>query len=282
MTVRYSDGLLNKSAGQVVNVVTNPDFEADTSDWTGDGATLTRDATGGIDGTAALSVANSAAAAGKAYTDIITKVGHPYFVQFNLTGGDAAGAQLLVGTAADEDEAATSNIFAIDADTKMFAFVATATTTRLTFLVNSTTQDEFILLDAVSVDVVFDGIRGIFKGCGIALYTGTQPSSANDAATGTLIADVTETEDGDPLVFDSATGGALAQPSGVIWEGNNVASGNYGYGRIYAKGTDHSASSTDDARLDFSIATSGADVNLNDIQATQDAASRFTNFGLSY
>ena len=282
MTVRYSDGLKNKSAGQLINLVTNGDFETDTSGWTGDGATLTRDATGGVGASGALSIANSGAAAGKAHTDITTVVGDIYFVSFNLPSGDAGGAQLLVGTAADEDAAAISPVYAVGADTNKFAFVATDTTTRLTFVVDSTTQDEFVLLDAISVDALDDGVRGVFEGGGIALYTGPQPTSANDAASGTLIADVNETADSGEIVFDGASNGSLSLPSGVLWEGTNVATGSYGYGRIYEKGADPNAASTTDARLDFSIGTSGADLNLGNISATAGASSRFTSFSLSY
>lgn len=109
------------------------------------------------------------------------------------------------------------------------------------------------LLDA------FDGGTGR-----INIYTGTQPATANTAASGTLLGTLT-------LASDSASAGASPGQCTFNTITNDTsadASGDAGYGRIYRTGdtAPGSAGDSDDYRVDFSIAeTSGGDVNFDEI-----------------
>lgn len=284
MARRFSTGLRNKLAGITTNLISNGAFGTDTSGWTGSGATLTRDLTAGVDSGPALKIANSGAAAGKAYTDITTVAGRAYLLEMYLDVGDAGGMQVLVGSTSDDDAIQTSASFTDTSLTKKsIAFVATGTTTRITVLVGSTTSGQFVLVDDVVCEEVLDGLRGIFKGAKLNLYTGTQPTSPDDAATGTLIATISLNSGSDGFEFTSAASGVIGKPSGVTWSGVNVASGTQtiGYGRLYETGDSPGSSSTTAARYDFSIGTSGADVNVSSVSAANGATTTFTQLDVT-
>lgn len=105
----------------------------------------------------------------------------------------------------------------------------------------------------------------------INLYTGTQPTSPDDAATGTLLCTLSLNGGANGFEFGSASAGAISKPSGETWEGTNVATGTIGYGRIYEEGDSPGSSSTTFARYDFSVGTSGQDVNMTSTTATSGA-----------
>ena len=284
MARRYSTGLRNKLAGITTNLISNGAFGTDTSGWTGSGATLTRDLTAGVDSGPALKIANSGAAAGKAYTDITTIADRQYRLELYVDIGDAAGLQVLIGSTSDDDAIQTSAIFTDTALTKKsISFVATGTTTRITVLVGSTTSGQFVLVDDVVCEEVVDGLRGILKGSKLNLYTGTQPTSPDDAATGTLIATVSVNSGADGFEFTSAVNGVIGKPSGVTWSGVNVSSGTQtiGYGRLFEAGDSPGSSSTTAARYDFSIGTSGADVNVSSVSAANGATTTFTQLDVT-
>lgn len=102
----------------------------------------------------------------------------------------------------------------------------------------------------------------------VDLYSGTQPASPDNAPTGTLL--MTYTLNGAAEASSSqggtwngtVTGGKVTRTLTEVMMGTAVASGNAGWGRIRLHG-DSGASSVDgDARIDFSVGTSGADLNL--------------------
>jgi hypothetical protein len=112
--------------------------------------------------------------------------------------------------------------------------------------------------------VLDSGMADAFDTTGrINIYTGTQPASANDAATGTLLATLT-------LASDSVTAGASSGSisfATITSDTSADASGTAGYGRFYRTGdtAPGSSASASDRRLDFGIAeTSGGDVNFDE------------------
>lgn len=282
MAKRLSTGLRNKLAGIVTNLISNGTFASGTTGWTGSGATLTTDATGGEQGGSGLKITNSGAAAGKAYTDITTVVGRTYLIDCYVDAGDAGGIQILVGTTSDDDAVMTSPVYT---DTtiaqKRIAFVATATTTRITAVVGSTTSGQFVLLDSVVVEEQLDGLRGIFRNAKVNIYTGTQPTSPDDAATGTLLVTISKDGGADGIIFDSAASGAITKPSGETWEGTFAANGSMGWARVYEEGDSPGSSSSTAARYDLSIGTSGADANFVSVTATSGAKFTVSNFTLT-
>lgn len=104
----------------------------------------------------------------------------------------------------------------------------------------------------------------------IEIRTGTQPASTDDAATGTLLGTVTLASGAftpgvstNGLTFAAAAAGAVSK-SGT-WSFNGIAAGTAGWFRLKANAVDAGALSTTHARLDGTVAVSGADMNLSNI-----------------
>lgn len=97
----------------------------------------------------------------------------------------------------------------------------------------------------------------------INIYTGSQPATANDAASGTLLGTLTLATD---AVTSAAASGSLSFAT-ITSDTSADASGTAGWGRIYRTGdtAPGSAAGTTDHRLDFAISTSGSDVNFDTV-----------------
>lgn len=114
------------------------------------------------------------------------------------------------------------------------------------------------------------GFASTFANGIVEIRTGTQPPTADAAATGTLLGTVTLNSGAftpgtatNGLTFATASGGAVSK-SGV-WSFNGVAAGTAGWFRLKGNALDNDALSTTLPRLDGSVATSGADLNLSNI-----------------
>ena len=99
----------------------------------------------------------------------------------------------------------------------------------------------------------------------INIYSGPQPLTADAGATGTLLGTVSSGAGPTGLTFSPAASGAVSKNSTEDWKFLGVAAGTAGWGRFYPAGGNPSVLSTSEARIDFSIASSGGDVNLNNI-----------------
>lgn len=127
------------------------------------------------------------------------------------------------------------------------------------------------------------GFAATFANGIIEVRTGTQPATADAAATGTLLGTVTLNSGafvaGSPtngLTFAAATGGAVSK-SGV-WSFNGIAAGTAGWFRLKGNAMDNDALSTTLPRLDGSIAVSGADMNLSNISIAIGAPTTIDGF----
>ena len=114
------------------------------------------------------------------------------------------------------------------------------------------------------------GFAATFADGVIDIYTGTQPVSADSAISGTLLGRVTLNSGaftaGSPtngLTFAAASGGSVSK-SGV-WSFAGLANGTAGWFRLKGNALDNDGASTTLPRVDGSIATSGADLNLSNI-----------------
>jgi hypothetical protein len=96
----------------------------------------------------------------------------------------------------------------------------------------------------------------------INIYAGTVPADA-DASIGsaTLLCTISNNSTGTGLTLDTAAAGVLPKTSSETWSGVNAASGTASFYRHVAVGDDGTASTTQ-ARLQGSVATSGAELNL--------------------
>lgn len=127
------------------------------------------------------------------------------------------------------------------------------------------------------------GFAATFADGIIEIRTGSQPGTADSAATGTLLGTVTLNSGafapGSPtngLTFAAAAAGAVSK-SGV-WSFNGLAAGTAGWFRLKANALDNDSLSTTLPRLDGSIATSGADMNLSNIAIAVAAPTTIDSF----
>ena len=134
------------------------------------------------------------------------------------------------------------------------------------------------------------GFSQIFLDGVIHIYTGLQPASADDAVAGTLVGIVSQ--DGLAFVFGSPGNGLeFEQPpvSGVLskavaenWLFDGIVAGTAGWGRLMGNPVDNLASSTTLPRVDFNIATFGADLNLSQVNIVAAAPNTIDTFTLTF
>lgn len=108
----------------------------------------------------------------------------------------------------------------------------------------------------------FAGSLGLGK---INIYSGPQPLTADAAATGTLLGTVSNGGGATGLTFELSVGGAISKKASEDWKFAGLSDGTAGWGRFYPAGGNPATTSATEARLDFSIASSGADVTLTNI-----------------
>lgn len=109
------------------------------------------------------------------------------------------------------------------------------------------------------------GVKGAFNLGFIAILTGTQPAGADSPATGTLLGTVSVNGGGTGITFDNAVAGVIAKAAAETWRFTGLAAGIAGYFRLYAAGDTITNTSTTAARIDGSIGSSGADLNLSNL-----------------
>ena len=127
------------------------------------------------------------------------------------------------------------------------------------------------------------GFSGAMANGVIDIYSGTQPATADSAATGTLLGTVTlnagaftpgSTTNG--LTFSAASAGVVSK-SGV-WSFVGIAAGTAGWFRFRGNAVDSGGISTALPRLDGSVATSGANLNLSNISIAVGAPTTVDTF----
>lgn len=126
--------------------------------------------------------------------------------------------------------------------------------------------------DTVTIAAARGGsIRDIFDFGVIHLYSGSRPSSADSAESGTLLAVITNngatftpgTKNEAGLRFGDPVNGAISPLPGQSWKTNAVlATGTIGYGVLYDNARVTGASTTA-VRTMFTVGTSGADMILS-------------------
>lgn len=131
-------------------------------------------------------------------------------------------------------------------------------------------------LDDDSRNVMADGLVDQFDGGTLIIYTGTQPASANDAPTGTVLATITLPTP----AFGAAAAGVVAK-SGTWQDVSADATGTAGWFRVSSAagpGTyrwDGSVTATGgggDMELDTTSITAGGTVTVSTCQLTMPAA----------
>ncbi len=266
MALRFSTGLRNKLLGINPNKIINGSFSSNVDGWTAVNATLSS-VSGGQSGNC-LQIANSGANYGKCYQDVTTKVGHLYMLQVYFKKGTASGGKVMIGTTSAEDAIFDSGVLTntswglvkVPAQAEI-VFAATETTTRITFA-NTSNEDTYTSLwDEVKLISVARSLQDIFYKSFIRFYTGTQPTLADNAASGTHLVTIYSDGSSEGLSFDDASNAVLSKKATETWSGTAVATGTAGWFRLYTPG-DTLAASTTDERIDGAIATAGAELNM--------------------
>lgn len=108
----------------------------------------------------------------------------------------------------------------------------------------------------------------------IQIYSGSEPATADDAATGTLLCTIDKDGAGSGFTLDTtAVGGVLAKVPTDALRGTVLSNGTPGYYR-HVGSSDTGAASTTEPRVQGRIAQSGAEGNITNIPlvsgATQD------------
>jgi hypothetical protein len=281
MALRTSPGLKNKLLGINTNKLSNGAFASDTTGWTAVTADLTAAAGGQV--TNCLQIAESGgAAAGQAYQDVTTKIGHLYRLDVYFKKGTADGGKIMIGTTGDpnaiyESVALTDAAWAL----KQIWFLATATTTRITFESTDATAGETSLFDEAVLVSLSRSVQDIFKDCFIDIYTGSQPATANLAPSGTLIATIFSDGAAAGLEFDDAVAGVLSKKSTETWSGPGIApGGTAGWFRLRAAGDLGTQNDTDE-RIDGAVATSGAELNMSSTAIVTGAVQTINTFTIT-
>ena len=125
------------------------------------------------------------------------------------------------------------------------------------------------MLGENGVDTGANGFRGVYKYSVIDLYSGTQPATADSAATGTFLGRITlssgaftEGDTTNGLEWDAPTGGAVNKPASATWSGNAVAAGTVGWFRCRGNAADDGTASTTLPRFDGTVGVTTGDLRL--------------------
>jgi len=145
-----------------------------------------------------------------------------------------------------------------------------------------------IKLDTATMAAIANAVGNELANGVIGVYSGTQPSSADDAETGTLLAWITK-DGGDftsgvatnGLNFETSTDGKLEKLASETWTGEFIADGTMGWFRFYAN-TVVTGDSTTAKRVDGRVGTSRADMIVVTTTATTGGSVSPTSFSLNF
>jgi hypothetical protein len=131
-------------------------------------------------------------------------------------------------------------------------------------------------------------LKDIFHDGVLKIYSGTQPTDADTAVAGSLLVTITESAGAfvagafdNALEFGDSAAGAIAKAAAETWQGVAAASGVAGWFRLCANPTDAGAASTTLPRIDGSIGTSGADLNLSSTTITSGQTYTIDTFSIT-
>jgi len=125
------------------------------------------------------------------------------------------------------------------------------------------------------------GIKGAFNLGFISIRTGSQPTTADVGATGSELGVVSVSGGGTGLTFDAAASGTIAKAVAETWRFTGLIEGTAGWFRLYAPGDTIANASSSAARLDGSIGTSGADLNLSNLAIVASQVNTCDSFSIT-
>lgn len=114
----------------------------------------------------------------------------------------------------------------------------------------------------------------------IKLYSGAAPASADAATTGTLITTISVASGGTGISMAAAAASGVLSKAAETWSGVNGSSATVTHYRHVAVGDDGTLSTTQ-ARIQGSIATAGADMNLSSTALTNGATQTVDTYSIA-
>lgn len=138
---------------------------------------------------------------------------------------------------------------------------------------------------------MFNAVRSQLANGTIEIYSGSQPASANDAATGTLLGRVTlnaaawaEGSATNGLEFDAAAARQMTKATGEVWQFTGLSDGTAGWFRFRGNAADAGAADPTFLlpRIDGRIATTGAELNLSNLNIVTGATTTIDSFTLRW
>lgn len=199
---------------------------------------------------------------------------------FTIAGGDFVVAGFAVG-----DTIMVSGFHA--ASNNGIFTIATVTAGTITVVEKSMVSEA--AGPSVKIECITGGsLADIFKNGVLKVYSGTQPTTANAAATGTLLATFTNNHGaftpGNPangLRFGTSSSGVIAKDANQVWQAIAVSSGTAGWFRLYANAADAGLLSTELPRIDGAIGTSGQQLNMSSTSITSGATYTIDTFTIT-
>jgi hypothetical protein len=145
------------------------------------------------------------------------------------------------------------------------------TATTLTFATGTVAAGgEAFAAGTVLVACKGGSLKDVFQDGVLRIYSGSQPADADTAVSGTLLLEISESAGtfahaafANGLEFGDAASGAISKAAAETWQDTGIASGTAGWFRLCANPTDAGAASTSLPRIDGSVGTSGADLNMS-------------------
>jgi len=171
-----------------------------------------------------------------------------------------------------------------------FTGVRIASVAALTITVPTGTVDTGEVFDANTVLASANGgsLKDIMRNGVLKIYSGSQPALGDTAYSGTLLCTITESSgaftpgsEANGLEFGDEASGYVEKCADETWSGVASATGTAGWFRFYANATDAGALSTTLPRIDGSIGTSGADLNMSSTAITSGATYTIDSFKLT-
>ena len=150
------------------------------------------------------------------------------------------------------------------------AKLATVVALTLTFETGTTFTAEAFDDETCIIACTGGSLKDVMKDGNLKIYSGSQPANADTAFSGTLLCTITvgsgavsANEFANGLEFDAPASGYVEKCSEEVWSGVAGVTGTAGWFRFYANATDAGGASTTLPRIDGSIGTSGADLNMS-------------------
>lgn len=123
----------------------------------------------------------------------------------------------------------------------------------------------------------------------IYLYTGAQPTDADSAVTGTLVATVTLSAGawsaGSPtngLEFGTAASKSISKAAAEEWKFKCTTAGTIGWGRFVGNAADAGGASTTLPRMDFSVGITSGDLKMSKVTYAVDETGVISTFDLPF